>query len=82
MELGSIATNPNKVRLLEVIAKKEQRIEEVAKKARIPIQTVNSLLSELVEDGLVLREGEVYRISEKGLKAIREIREDAGGKRR
>lgn len=82
MEVGSLASNPNKIRLVEIIAKKDQKIDEIAKKVRIPSQTLKNLLNELLNDGLVSREGEVYRISEKGIRAIKEIREDAGGKRR
>ncbi|MFN3384780.1 MAG: winged helix-turn-helix domain-containing protein [Archaeoglobaceae archaeon] len=82
MEIGSLATNPNKVRLIEIIAKKEQKIEEIAKRARIPTQTVQSLLNELVDGGFVLKDGEVYKVSGKGIRAIKEIKEDVGGKRR
>ncbi|MEM0203800.1 MAG: winged helix-turn-helix domain-containing protein [Archaeoglobaceae archaeon] len=82
MDIGSLATNPNKVKLIETIAKKGQKIEEIAKRTRIPAQTVQNLLSELVDEGFVSKDGEIYRISEKGLKAIKEIREDAGGKRK
>ncbi len=82
MDIGSLVTNPNMVRLIEVIAKRGKRIEEIAKKTRIPPQTVEGLLKELIDGGFVLKDGEVYKVSEKGIKAIKEIREDAGGKRR
>lgn len=82
MELGSLATNPNKLRLIEIVAKKNQKIEEIAKKTRIPVQIVRILLEELVNEGFVSKEGEVYRISKNGVKAIKEIGENAGGKRK
>jgi len=81
MKSGSIATNPNKMKLIQMIAKKEQSLENLAKKTRIPIGTARDLLEELVSEGLVLKDGEVYKLSEKGKKAVKEIG-DVGGKGR
>jgi predicted transcriptional regulator len=75
MEYGSIATNPNKMKLIQIIAKKEQNLKNLAKKIRMPVQTAKSLLEELMEEGLIIKEGEVYKLSEKGEKAIKEIGE-------
>ncbi|MEM4472644.1 MAG: winged helix-turn-helix domain-containing protein [Archaeoglobaceae archaeon] len=81
MKSGSLATNPNKLKLIEMIAKKEQGIEEISKKTRIPVNTAKALLEELMNEGLILKEGNVYKLTEKGEKAIKEIK-NVGGKGR
>ncbi|MCS7119411.1 MAG: winged helix-turn-helix domain-containing protein [Archaeoglobaceae archaeon] len=82
MKAGSLASNQNKIKLIEIIAKKELNAGEIAKKARIPLRMTLSLMDELLNEGLVLRNGDFYKISKKGEKAIKEIRGDVRGNRR
>jgi predicted transcriptional regulator len=82
MKAGSLASNPNKSRLMEVLLKGEMNGDELLRKIRLPQKTVESLLSELLSEGFVTLSGNVYRITEDGKKALKSLKEDAGGKRR
>lgn len=82
MKAGSLASNPNKPRLMEVLLKGEMNEEELLRKTRLPAKTIESLLRELIEEGFVIRSGNAYKITEEGKRALKSLREDAGGKRR
>jgi len=69
MKEGWLASNPNKVRLLELILKGAIEREEIAKKVRLPRPTIDSLMNELISDGFVKLNGNVYEITEEGEKA-------------
>lgn len=82
MKAGSLASNPNKLRLMEVLLKGDMNEEELLKKIRLPAKTIESLLGELIEEGLVVLSENVYRMTEEGKRALKSLREDAGGKRK
>jgi DNA-binding transcriptional regulator LsrR (DeoR family) len=82
MKEGWLASNPNKVRLLELILKGAIEREEIAKKIRLPRPTIDSLMNELISDGFVKLNGNVYEITEEGEKALKSLKEDVGGKRK
>lgn len=82
MKIGSLASNPNKLRVLEFLLKGDMNKEGIAKKIRIQKNTIDSILSELVAEGFVTLSGSVYKITEEGKKALKSLKEDAGGKRR
>lgn len=82
MKLGSLASNPNKIRLMEILLKGESEKEEIAKKMRLPPKTVETILSELVSEGFVKISESGYKITEEGERALKSLKEDAGGKRR
>lgn len=82
MKVGSLASNPNKIRILTLLARKSIKKEEIAKKSRLPLQTVENLLLELTAENFICKEGELYGITENGEKALRTLHEDTGGKRK
>lgn len=82
MKIGSIASNPNKLRLMEVLQKGETTKEGIAKKTRLPLSTLEGILSELIQEGLVLTIDGNYRLTEEGEKTLKSMKEDVGGKRR
>ncbi len=82
MKAGSLASNLNKSRLMEVLLKGDMDEEELLRKIRLPQKTVESLLDELLSEGFVTLSENVYRITEDGKKALKSLKKDAGGKRR
>ncbi|MDI9611313.1 MAG: winged helix-turn-helix domain-containing protein [Archaeoglobaceae archaeon] len=82
MKLGSLASNPNKLRVMEILLKGETSKEGIAKKIRLPDSTIDSILKELTAEGLASTTGNVYKITEEGKKALKSLKGDVGGKRR
>lgn len=82
MKIGSIASNPNKLRLMEVLQKGEMTKEGIAKKMRLPLNTLEHILSEMIEEGFVSTTGNNYRLTEEGEKTLKSMKEDVGGKRK
>ena len=74
MKAGAEASNPNKLRILNVLMKKELSAKAISKSVRMPEVAVTSLINELVRDGFVEEIEGVYRITEDGKKALRELR--------
>ncbi len=73
MKLGA-AAQPRKLRIMRMLMKGEMSADGVARSVRMPKQVVESLLRDLVRDGLVAEEGGVYRITEDGEKALKSLR--------
>ncbi len=73
MKLGA-AAQPRKLRIMRMLMKGEMSADRVAKSVRMPKQVVESLLRDLVRDGLVAEDGGVYRITEDGEKALKSLR--------
>ncbi|MEM2727018.1 MAG: winged helix-turn-helix domain-containing protein [Archaeoglobaceae archaeon] len=82
MNIGSIASNPNKLRVMEVLLKGEVNKEVIYKKMRLPASTIEGILNELMAEGFIALSGNVYKITEEGKKALKSLKEDAGGKRK
>ncbi|MCS7143491.1 MAG: winged helix-turn-helix domain-containing protein [Archaeoglobaceae archaeon] len=82
MKIGSIASNPNKLRLMEVLLKGETNKERIARKMRLPENTIESVLNDLIAEGFVTFSGNVYKITEDGKKALKSLKEDVGGNRK
>ncbi|MEM0303406.1 MAG: winged helix-turn-helix domain-containing protein [Archaeoglobaceae archaeon] len=82
MKIGSIASNPNKLRLMEVLQKGETTKEGIAKKIRLPLNTLEGILTELIDDGLVSTISNNYRLTEEGEKTLKSMKEDVRGKRK
>ncbi len=74
MKLGSIASNPNKLRIMNLLAKKEMSLERIVKAVRMPRNAVEAIMSELIKDGFVEESNGVYAITESGMKALKNLR--------
>lgn len=74
MKLGSLASNPNKVRILNLVLKKELTLDSIAKAVRVPKIALTSLLNEMVKDGFIEEKEGVYRITEEGKKALKNLK--------
>ncbi|MCS7130946.1 MAG: hypothetical protein NZ872_05960 [Archaeoglobaceae archaeon] len=82
MKIGSIASNPNKLRLMEFLLKGEKSRDVIAKKMRLPDSTIESILNDLISEGFISKAGKIYKITEEGEKALKSLKGDVGGKRR
>lgn len=74
MNAGSIASNSTKLKILNLLAKKELELDKMAKNIRIPLKVMKGLVEELERDGFVERVDEVCRITEKGIKALKSLK--------
>ncbi|MEM0332568.1 MAG: winged helix-turn-helix domain-containing protein [Archaeoglobaceae archaeon] len=69
-----VATNWNTVRILEILAKKERKFEEIEKLARIPEKVLSGLIEQMVSEELIENDREFYRITEKGTKFLERLK--------
>jgi len=74
MKAGSIASNPTKLRIMKILAKKDLDLHGISKATRLPEIPVKGIMDELVKDGFVKDEGGVYRITEEGIKALKTLK--------
>ena len=72
MKFGA-AAQPRKLRLIRMLMKREMELEEVAKRVRMPKGIVESLLKELVRDGLLVEEEGVYKVTKEGKKVLKNL---------
>jgi predicted transcriptional regulator len=74
MKVGSIASNPNKLRIMNLLLKKDMPVKSIAKAVRMPEVALKTLLNELVKDGFVEEKEGVYRITSEGEKALKSLK--------
>ena len=71
MKIGSLASNSNKLKIMNLLMKKELTKEKIAKSTRMPGNLVSGILDELVRDGFVEEKEGVYSATEEGKKPLR-----------
>ncbi|MET1124857.1 MAG: helix-turn-helix domain-containing protein [Archaeoglobaceae archaeon] len=59
-------------RILELLASEERRLEEIVKRTRIPKNLARNLIERLVAEGFVEGKGEVFSLTEKGERWLKE----------
>jgi len=74
MKAGSIASNPNKLKIMNLLAKKELNIERIVKVTRMPETSVRSLIEELLKEGFLREKDGMYAVTEDGKKALRTLK--------
>ncbi len=74
MKPGSIASNPNKLKIMNLLLKKSMNLEKIAKSMRMPVVAVSGLLSELVSEGFVEEKNGVYEVTKLGEKALKSLK--------
>jgi len=74
MKPGSLASSPSKLKIMNLLAKKELTKEKITKLTRMPENLVSSILDELVKDGFVEEKEGVYSATEEGKKALKTLK--------
>ncbi|WP_202318692.1 winged helix-turn-helix domain-containing protein [Archaeoglobus neptunius] len=74
MKAGSIASNPSKLKIMNLLVKKGLSKEKIVKSTRIPENLVNGILDELMKDGFVAEKDGVYSATEEGKKALKSLK--------
>lgn len=74
MKAGSIASNPNKLKIMNLLAKKDLSLERIVKATRLPQISVKSIMDELVKDGFVEEKDGIYSATEEGKKALKTLK--------
>ena len=73
-DVGFVSSNPNNVRVLELLRKRSgMSVEEIAKFTRIPKVTLRTIMDELKRRGFVVEENGYYSISEEGLEVLKRL---------
>ncbi len=74
MKAGSIASNPNKIKIMNLLVKKELSIDRIVKATRLPVRSVKSLVEELIKEGFVEEKEGIYSATEEGKKALKSLK--------
>lgn len=74
MKAGSIASNPNKLRIMNLLAKKDLTLEKIVKATRLPQISVKSIIDELLKDGFVEEKDGIYSATGEGKKALKTLK--------
>ncbi len=74
-DVGFVTSNPNKVRVLEVIRKRgKTTMKEVSKSTRIPEVMLRGVLEELKREGFVSEEEGLLKLTPAGLEVLEKMR--------
>lgn len=72
---GHITSNPNKLKILEVLhRKKEADLKAIAKSTRVPEKILTTVVDELKEDEVIQETGDKLTLTEKGTKILTDIK--------
>lgn len=72
---GHITSNPNKVKILEVLhRKKEADLKAIAKSTRVPEKILTTVVGELKEDEVIQETRDKLTLTDKGTKILSDIR--------
>ncbi len=74
VKIGSAISNPNKIRLLEILMKREIEVSRAAKLMRMPEISVSKLVEELMSDGLVSEKEGLLSITDDGKKVLKSLK--------
>ncbi len=74
-DVGFVTSNPNKVRVLEVIRKRgKATMKDVSKSTRIPEVMLKGVLEELKREGFVSEEEGLLRLTPSGFEVLEKMR--------
>jgi len=74
MKAGSIASNPNKLRIMNLLIKKELNVDGIAKSTRLPPNLVKGLVGELLKEGFIGEKEGLYFATDEGKKAMKTLK--------
>ncbi len=74
MKLGSLASNPNKLRVMNLLLKKSLELNAIAKAIRLPKNALKSIIDELITEGFIEEEGGYYKITDLGKRTLKSLR--------
>ncbi|RLI79969.1 hypothetical protein DRP05_01955 [Archaeoglobales archaeon] len=72
--VGHLTSNPNKIRIVDLLKSKEVSKESIAKSTRIPLKMLERLLNELKKDGIIEEEEGIYKLTELGFDVIKDLK--------
>jgi predicted transcriptional regulator len=74
-DIGLITSNPTKVKVLEVLKKKERAdARTISKSIRVPEIMLKGVLEELKHDGFVIEEEGIFSLSPSGLEVLMKMK--------
>ncbi|RLI84370.1 hypothetical protein DRP07_01330 [Archaeoglobales archaeon] len=72
--IGHVTSNSNKVKIIEILHRKESNSKAISKSMRVPDRVVKGLLDELVEDGIVEANEGIYKLTDLGKQIFGEVK--------
>ncbi len=72
--VGHLTSNPNKLRIVDLLKSKEVNEETIAKSTRIPTKMLKKLLEELRDDGIIEEKDGVYKLTELGFSVVKDLK--------
>ncbi|HDD36492.1 MAG: Rrf2 family transcriptional regulator [Archaeoglobaceae archaeon] len=72
--VGHLTSNPNKLRIVDLLKSKEVNEETIAKSTRIPTKMLKKLLEELKDDGIIEEKDGVYKLTELGFSVVKDLK--------
>ena len=70
-EVGTISSNPIKMRVLELLKKRnEVDIRMISKSIRIPEFLLKPILNDLKREGFIIEENGLFKLSSRGLNVL------------
>ena len=73
-KIGSAISNPNKIKILEILMKRDADLSRISKLMRMPEISTSKLVKDLVDNGFVLESEGVFKITEEGKKALKSLK--------
>mgnify|MGYP002331874987 CR=1 FL=1 len=74
MKAGSIASNPNKLRIMNLLVKKELNVDRIVKSTRLPPNLIKGLIEELLKEGFIEEKEGFYFATDEGKKALKTLK--------
>jgi predicted transcriptional regulator len=72
--IGHVTSNSNKVKIIEILNRKESDPKTISKYMRTPDRVVKGLLDELEKDGIVEATENIYRLTDLGKQIFGEVK--------
>jgi|Deesub1362A_J573_1020465.scaffolds.fasta_scaffold00104_45 predicted transcriptional regulator len=72
--VGHIASNNNKIKVLDILKSREGDLNLISKHSRIPEKVLSRIMNELVNDGVVDNRDGIYILTELGKEIINDVK--------
>ena len=72
--VGHVTSNSNKVKIIEILHRKQSNPKTISKNMRMPERVVKGLLDELIADGIVEESEGNFRLTDLGKQIFGEVK--------
>ncbi|MBO8182589.1 MAG: hypothetical protein H0Z28_07325 [Archaeoglobus sp.] len=72
--IGHVTSNSNKVKIIEILHRKQSNPKNISKNMRVPERVVKGLLDELAADGIVEEHESEFKLTDLGKQIFAEVK--------